>query len=196
VPSFTSAIAIDRSPEQVFAVLDDLDAAPRWMPSIRRIDVLTPGMAMGAGFKWRETRRVFGVLRMKVVLTVVQHHRPEAWGLMFNDGKVQATATFELASVGGATGVTFTEEVEDLRGSPKRAERMLRMMQRQDADLLQRLKAYVESTTEPVARPEPAEEPAVAAVATAPKPKPKARSAPKKAASASKPKKAAAKKAK
>jgi uncharacterized protein YndB with AHSA1/START domain len=195
VPSFTSSIAIDRSPEQVFAVLDDLEAAPRWMPSIRRIDVLTPGMAMGPGFKWRETRRVLGVLRMKVVLTVVQHRRPETWGLMFNDGKVQATATFELAPAGGATGVTFTEEVEDLRGNPKRAERMLKMMQRQDADLLQRLKAHVESTTEPVARPEPAEEPPAVAVAAAPKAKAKAKSAPKKAA-AGKPKKAAAKKAK
>lgn len=195
MPSFTSSIAIDRSPEQVFAVLDDLEAAPRWMPSIRRIDVLTPGMAMGAGFKWRETRRVLGILRMKVVLTVVQHQRPDLWGLMFNDGKVQATATFELAPVGGGTGVTFTEEVEDLRGNPKRAERMLRMMERQDADLLPRLKAYVESTTEPVARP-PAEGP-VAAMAAAPKPKPKAKPAPKaKAASSSKPKKAAAKKSK
>jgi uncharacterized protein YndB with AHSA1/START domain len=155
VPSFTSTIAIDRSPEQVFAVLDDLESAPRWMPSIRRIDVLTPGKAMGSGFKWRETRRIFGVFRMSVVLTVVQHQRPETWGLMFNDGKVQATATFELAPAGSGTGVTFTEEVEDLRGNPKRAERMVKMMQKQDADLLQRLKAHVESTTEPSGRAEP-----------------------------------------
>lgn len=190
MPSFTSTVAIDRSPEQVFAVLDDLDAAPRWMPSIRRIEVLTPGQAMGAGFQWRETRRIFGVFRMKVVLTVVQHRRPEAWGLMFNDGKVQATATFELAPVGGgATGVTFTEEVEDLRGNPKRAERMVRMMQRQDADLLQRLKAYVESTTEPSGRAEPvaraapkaraakSAKKAPAAKAKAPAAKPKAKKA-------------------
>jgi uncharacterized protein YndB with AHSA1/START domain len=170
VPSFTSTLAIDRSPEQVFAVLDDLDAAPRWMPSIRRIDVLTPGMAMGAGFRWRETRRIFGILRMKVVLTIVRHQRPEAWGLMFNDGKVQATATFELAPASSGTAVTFTEEVEDLRGNPKRAERMIGMMKKQDADLLQRLKAYVESTTEPAGRAERAE--AAAALKGAPKPKP------------------------
>jgi uncharacterized protein YndB with AHSA1/START domain len=184
VPSFTTRATIDRSPEQVFAVLDDLEAAPRWMPSIRRIDVLTPGMAMGAGFKWRETRAIFGILRMKVVLTLVRHERPAAWGLMFNDGKVQANATFELSPSGdGGTDVVFTEEVEDLRGNPKRAERMMRMMQKQDADLLQRLKAYVESTTEPAARaalvtPKPAKAAAKApakkaAAKTAAKPKPR-----------------------
>jgi uncharacterized protein YndB with AHSA1/START domain len=155
VPSFTRRVAIGRSPEQVFAVLDDLEAARRWMPAIRRIDVLTPGMPMGAGFKWRETRRAFGVLRLKVVLTVVQHHRPSTWGLMSNDGKVQATATFELEPAGGGTEVTLTVEAEDLRGDPRRAERTIRLMERQDAGALERLKAYVESTTEPPARAEP-----------------------------------------
>jgi uncharacterized protein YndB with AHSA1/START domain len=148
VPSFTSTIAVRRSPEQVFAVLDDLEQAPRWMPAIKRIDVLTPGMRMGVGFKWRETRRVLGILRMKVVLVVTAHEAPRTWGLTFNDGKVQATATFELEPTPGGTKVTFVEDVEDLQGKPKRAERMLRMMEKQDGDLLDRLKAHVESTTE------------------------------------------------
>lgn len=148
VPSFTKSIAIRRLPEQVFALLDDLEQAPRWMPSIRRIDVLTPGMRMGVGFKWRETRRVLGLLRMKVVLVVTSHDPPRTWGLTYNDGKVQATATFELAPVPSGTQVVFVEDVEDLQGKEKRAQRMLKMMERQDADLLERLKVHVEATTE------------------------------------------------
>ena len=148
MPSFTRSIAIRRSPEQVFAVLDDLEQAPSWMPAIRRIDVLTPGMRMGVGFKWRETRRVLGILRMKVVLVVTAHDPPRTWGLTYNDGKVQATATFELTEVPSGTQVAFVEDVEDLQGKEKRAERMLRMMEKQDADLLDRLKVHVEATTE------------------------------------------------
>lgn len=148
MPSFTRSIAIRRSPEQVFAVLDDLERAPRWMPAIRRIDVLTPGMRMGVGYKWRETRRVFGILRMKVVLVVTAHDPPRTWGLTYNDGKVQATATFELSPTPSGAQVAFLEDVEDLRGKPGRADRMMRMMEKQDADLLDRLKAHVEATTE------------------------------------------------
>lgn len=149
MPAFTKSIAIDRRPEQVFAVLDDLQAAKEWMPAIRRIDVLTPGMRMGVGFKWRETRRIFGIFRMSVKLTVVQHDPPRTWGLMFNDGKVQATATFELMPKGHGTKVVFTEDVEDLQGKPARAERMVRMMEKQDSDLLERLKGRVEGSTGP-----------------------------------------------
>ncbi|HUR26372.1 MAG TPA: SRPBCC family protein [Candidatus Thermoplasmatota archaeon] len=148
MPSFTRSIAIRRSPEQVFAVLDQLEQAPQWMPSIKRIDVLTPGMPMGVGFRWRETRRVLGILRMKVVLVVSAHDPPRSWGLTYNDGKVQATAAFELSTVPSGTHVAFTEDVEDLQGKVKRAERMMRMMERQDDDLLDRLKAHVEATTE------------------------------------------------
>jgi uncharacterized protein YndB with AHSA1/START domain len=148
VPSFTRSIAIRRSPEQVFAVLDDLEQAPKWMPAIRRIDVLTPGMRMGVGYRWRETRRVFGILRVKFVLVLSAHDPPRTWGLTFNDGKVQATATFELSETPSGTQVTFVEEVEDLQGKGKRAARMAKMMEKQDHDLLERLKAHLESTTE------------------------------------------------
>ena len=148
MPSFTRSIAIRRSPEQVFAVLDDVEQAPQWMPAIRRIDILTPGMRLGVGFKWRETRRVFGILRVKVVLVVTSHDPPRTWGLTYNDGKVQATATFELAATPSGTQVAFVEEVEGLQGKPGRADRMMQAMEKQDADLLDRLKAHVEATTE------------------------------------------------
>jgi uncharacterized protein YndB with AHSA1/START domain len=176
VPSFTTRLTIDRAPQQVFAVLDDLDAARRWMPAIRRILVLTPGEPMGVGFKWRETRRLFGIFRMSLVLTIMEHERPTTWALEFNDGKLRARATFHLKPSGRGTQATFTEDIEDLQGRPERAQTMLRRMEKQDGDLLERLKAYVESTTEP-----PAHRPATAA------PRKTAAKKPPKSSSASKP---------
>ena len=191
MPSFTRSIAIRRSPEQVFAVLDDLEQATSWMPSIRRIDILTPGMRKGVGFKWRETRRVFGFIPVKVVLVITAHDPGRTWGLTYNDGKVQASAVFELTETPGGTNVVFLEEVEDLQGKPERAERMARMMEKQDGDLLDRLKAYVERMTEParLAQDEPVVEPARAAKPAKPKPR-----KPGKAASTKKTAKKAAKK--
>jgi uncharacterized protein YndB with AHSA1/START domain len=190
VPSFTKSIAIRRTPEQVFAVLDDLEQAPTWIPAIRKVAILTPGMRMGVGFKWRETRRVFGILRMSVVLVVTSHDPPRTWGVTFNDGKVQATSTVDLEATPGGTRVRLVEEVEDLQGKPKRAETMLKTVEKQDADLLERLKVHVEATTEepPGLAPDPplASVPAVAEKerATAAKPARAARVAKAKAPSA------------
>jgi uncharacterized protein YndB with AHSA1/START domain len=196
MPSFTRSITIRRSPEQVYAVLDDLEQASRWMPSIRRVDVLTPGMKMGVGFKWRETRRFFGVLRMKMVLVVTAHDPPHMWGLTYTDAKVQATAAFELKGTPSGTQVTFVEDVEDLQGKAKRAERMLKMMEKQDDDLLDRLKAHVEATTEEPAGLMP--EPKVVEAPAAPRPVKAAQAAAKSAKPAKKAKSAkpAAKKGK
>jgi uncharacterized protein YndB with AHSA1/START domain len=190
VPAFTRSITIRRSPEQVYAVLDDLEQAPGWMPSIRRIDVLTPGMKIGVGFKWRETRRMFGILRIKMVLVVTAHDPPRTWGLTYNDGKVQATATFELAATVHGTQVSFVEDVEDLQGNAKRAARMFKSMEKQDRDLLDRLKAHVEATTEEPAGLLP--EPKVVEAPASPSPV-KAGKAAKPAKAKAKPAKAAAK---
>ena len=156
MPSFTRTGTIERAPDQVFAVLDDLSAAPRWMPAIKRIQVLTPGTPMGVGFQWRETRRILGVIPMSFTINVTQHERPRVWSIGFTDGKVQTRATFELAPAGRGTRVTLTEECQDLVGKPKRAERIGRMMEKSDGDLVERLKRYVEATTEPPAGAPPA----------------------------------------
>jgi len=177
VPGFTRTTTIDRAPAQVFAVLDDLQAAPRWMPAIKRIDVLTPDAPMGVGFQWREKRRVMGVIPMSFTINVERHQPPKAWGIGFTDGKLQTHATFELAPEGRGTAITLNESCEDLVGKPKRAARIARMMEKSDGDLLERLKRYVESTTEP-----PASLPPAAGKASKPaKPKP-AKPAAKKAA--------------
>ncbi|WNG45445.1 hypothetical protein F0U60_16055 [Archangium minus] len=56
---FTVRKEIAAPPDRVFAVMKDLDAMGKWMPSFVSIEKLTPGR-FGIGTKWRETRRMFG----------------------------------------------------------------------------------------------------------------------------------------
>ena len=147
MPSFQRTIVIDRTPSQVFAILDDLQAAPKWMPAIRKLEVLTPGMPMGVGFKWRETRRIMGFIPMKIPLTITGHQTDAHWRIGYDDGKMTMNATFDLVKKGAGTHVTLTEEMQPLTMSPKRVARMFKGMEKQDSDLLERLKAYVEGFT-------------------------------------------------
>lgn len=145
MPGFERAATIDRPPAQVYAVLDDIHAARNWMPAIRKIEVLTPSDAVDVGFRWRETRKVMGIFRMSAELEIVEHDPSQLWGLMYEDKKLRARATFHLVRNESGTLITMRQEVEDLQGKTKRAERMSRWMEKSDDDLLLRLKAYVES---------------------------------------------------
>jgi uncharacterized protein YndB with AHSA1/START domain len=147
MPMFTRSRSVARSPEQVFAVLDDRRQAPAWMPRIKSITVLTPDQPVGVGYSWRETSRLFGVLPVSVTLTVAEHDPPHRWGLVCDDGKTRARASFRLSPIDGGTHIEFNESVEDLQGRPKRAEAMLRRIERQDRDLLERLGGHLEATT-------------------------------------------------
>jgi len=192
MPSFTRTRNIDRAPAQVFAVLDDIQMAHKWMPSIKKVEVLTPDRPVGVGYRWKETRRVMGILRMSFDLAIDRHERNKAWGLGFTDGKVKTHAQFDLEPEGRGTKVTLTETCEDVAGKPKRAERIFKMMERSDGDLVDRLKAYVESTTEPPADmpAAPAKPPAPAAASPKPAKTDKApakKAAPAKAKAAAKP---------
>lgn len=151
---FERAATIGRPPSQVYAALDDIHGARNWMPAIRRIEVLTPNDAVDVGFRWRETRKVMGVFRASADLEVIEHDPPRVWGLKYEDKKLRATATFELARNESGTLITLRQDVEDLQGKTKRAERMAKWMEKSDGDLLLRLKAHVESQP---ARAEPME---------------------------------------
>ncbi len=157
MPGFERAVTIDRPPHQVYAILDDVRNARRWMPAIRRIEVLTPDNAVDVGYRWRETRVVWGLFRITMPVEIVRHDPPAAWGIRVEDGRFRAHATFELTPSGDGTLVALREDVEDLRGSERRAQRVARMMEKADDDLLARLKAHAESQPRAL-DPEPVKE--------------------------------------
>lgn len=193
MPGFERAATIDRPPQQVYAVIDDVPGCARWMPVVRKVEPLTPG-PVGVGYRWRETRRVFGPFTAKMELEITEHQPPKSWGLEYNDGKTKAVATFLLERSGAGTLITLREDVEALDGNGKRVARMAKMIEKADDDLLRRLKAYVESLPR-AAEPETFEPVGAPAKAAGKSPKPKKARA-KKAAkpkAASKPKKAAKK---
>lgn len=147
MPLFKLARSVARTPEQVFAVLDDLQQAPTWMPRIRKVKVLTPDQPVGVGYAWEETSRILGFIPFTVRLAVAVHDPPRRWGVVYDDGKVRAEATFRLTPIAGGTHIDFTESVEDLQGKPKRAEATLRRIEKMDRDLLERLARHLEATT-------------------------------------------------
>lgn len=158
MPGFERAATIDRPPQQVYAVLDDVRGCGRWMPAVRRIEVLTPSHAVDVGFRWRETRRVLGVFRLKMELEIVEHQPPRTWGLRYDDGKTRALATFTLErSAEGGTLITLREDVTALDGNERRVARMAKQVEKADDDALRRLKAYVE-TLPRLAEPDPVAE--------------------------------------
>lgn len=50
---------IPASAEQVWAVLTNIEAAPRTLSDVMRVEMLTPG-PYAVGTRWRETRKMFG----------------------------------------------------------------------------------------------------------------------------------------
>lgn len=179
MPGFERAATIDRPPAQVYAVLDDIQGARAWMPAIRKVEVLTPGFAVDVGYRWRETRRVMGIFRMSADLEVAEHEPPHRWGLKYEDKTMRAMARFRLEPSGRGTLITLREDLEDLRGNAKRAQRMAKWMEKSDDDLLLRLKAHVESQARWPDQPAPrrtassaeAQDPAMAGLAAGPAPR-------------------------
>ena len=51
------SVAIDATPEAVFAVVSDVENAPNVIDGYEKVDMLTDG-PVGVGTKWRETRRM------------------------------------------------------------------------------------------------------------------------------------------
>lgn len=145
MPGFERAATIDRPPRQVYAALDDIHGARQWIPAIRKVEVLTPEFAVDVGYRWRETRAVWGVFRASADLEIVMHDAPRTWAARYEDKRIRATSIVELVASGTGSLVTLREDVEDLQGKPRRAERMAAWLERQDDDLLLRLKAHVES---------------------------------------------------
>jgi carbon monoxide dehydrogenase subunit G len=53
---FSSSVVVKAPPEKVFALVDDLESWPQWIPSIKRIEKITPG-PLKEGSRIRVTAR-------------------------------------------------------------------------------------------------------------------------------------------
>src|SRR5690606_37390928 len=59
MPKIEVSRSVNAPPATVFEMLTDLEGAPRRIPAIQKIEMLTPG-PVGVGTRFRETRVMFG----------------------------------------------------------------------------------------------------------------------------------------
>ena len=102
-------VLVRRTPAEVFAVVSDLERAPRWVPGLLELAQLTPGpVAVGSQFRQRihlAGRDFEGVLVVSAFETDrVLAHTSRA-------GPAKLFGHFELSAQGGGTRVTHHHEI-------------------------------------------------------------------------------------
>ena len=127
-------IEIARPPEEVYAVVADLERGPEWQPTLVRVDVE----------RGTEVRRIAGQER-EATFDVTRNEPPRLFEIVSHASPVRAWATFELQPVGSGTRVSFALVLE-LGGPLRFAGRMVRgRAEREARENLERLKALVEA---------------------------------------------------
>ncbi|MEC9372453.1 MAG: SRPBCC family protein [Planctomycetota bacterium] len=151
MPRFQQSVVIDRPPAEVFAFATDLDAAGAWMPDIVKIEPLTDG-PIGEGYRWKETRRC-GKREGTAELEIREHRGPGAGGPPYVHAAgnrmmgVDSEYRFTFAEAnGGGTKVDLDATIKGVSLLGKvMAGPFKKMIEKQDHDLLERLKAAVET---------------------------------------------------
>ena len=127
-------IEIARPPEDVYALVADLERGPEWQPSLVRVDV-------GRG---TEVRRIAGQER-EASFDVTRNEAPRLFEIVSHARPVRAWATFELTPVEHGTRVDLSLVLE-LAGALRLAGGMVRgRAEREARENLERLKALLEA---------------------------------------------------
>jgi carbon monoxide dehydrogenase subunit G len=135
------ALAIDRSPEDVFELLTDIGRLPEWQTSA--IEAHSDG-PLEQGSRVTEKRRLLG-REVDSELEVVAYEPPARLTLRSLGGPVNFTVDHELAAKGGGTELTFVAEAQP-RGALRLAEPVLaRTAEQQFRQDFDRLKELLES---------------------------------------------------
>jgi carbon monoxide dehydrogenase subunit G len=135
------ALAIDRSPEDVFEFLSDIGRLPEWQTSA--IEAHSDG-PLEQGSRVTEKRRLLG-REVDSELEVIAYEPPTRLTLRSLGGPVNFTVDHELAAKGGGTQLTFVAEAQP-RGALRLAEPVLaRTAEQQFRQDFDRLKELLES---------------------------------------------------
>ena len=127
-------IEIPRPPEEVYAVIADLERGPEWQPSLVRVDVE----------RGKEVRRIGGQER-EASFDVTQSEAPRLFEIVSRGGPLRASATFALHPDGAGTRVDVSLVLE-LSGPLRFAGGMVRgRAEREARENLERLKALLEA---------------------------------------------------
>jgi uncharacterized membrane protein len=98
---FSFDVTIDRSPQEVFAAVTDLDRLPDWQPAVVEVELLGDG-PLRTGSRIKEVRQVRGK-RLEQIVEVAAHEPGRRFGLRIVEGAlpVHGDLTFAPAEGGG-----------------------------------------------------------------------------------------------
>jgi carbon monoxide dehydrogenase subunit G len=139
---FTRTVLIDRPVEEVFGFATDLANARHMMPNITKTEWLTEG-GMKADARLRETRGVKGKERAAVI-EIVEHQRPRIHAAYAGMMGLRAVYRFRFAPEGAGTRVDMEAVVSGNVLWWLFLGMMSRMMEKEDGEFLNRLKAAME----------------------------------------------------
>jgi uncharacterized protein YndB with AHSA1/START domain len=98
---FSFDVTIDRSPQEVFDAVTDLDRLPAWQPAVVEVELLGDG-SLRSGSRLKEVRQVRGK-RLEQIVEVAAHEPGRRFGLRIVEGPlpVHGDLTFSPAGNGG-----------------------------------------------------------------------------------------------
>ena len=96
--AISESIEINRSPDDVFAYLDDVERHGEWQDQIVAVERQSEG-PLHVGSRVRETRRVPGGDR-SMTYEVTEHNPPRQSAFRVLDGPVRAVGTISIEPVG------------------------------------------------------------------------------------------------
>jgi len=104
------SIEIARSPEDVFAYLDDLARHPEWQDQLVSVEVTTPGPT-GVGTRAKETRKAGG-REMSSTYEITEHDPPRSFAFKAIDGSVRPVGRGTVEPVGDGSSSRLTLELD------------------------------------------------------------------------------------
>lgn len=146
MPGFTRTFVIDAPPAAVFKVLTDLDQAPQWMPAIQKTEWVK-GSKVKQGAVWKEWRKA-GRRTMVAEISVAQFEKERRLELHVKSKPFVMDLGFRLTPEGKA--LTRVDYHCDGKGKGVMAlftKPIMRQVEKQDDDLLVRLKRQVEKAS-------------------------------------------------
>jgi uncharacterized membrane protein len=106
----TESIEIARSPEEVFAYIDDLSRHGEWQEQIQQVTVLTEGPTK-VGSRARDRRKVPGSVQ-EITYEITAHDPPRSASFRGVDGAVRPVGTVTVAPADGGSRVTLQLDFE------------------------------------------------------------------------------------
>jgi carbon monoxide dehydrogenase subunit G len=142
VPGFTRSFIIDAPPAKVFAVLTDLAQAPQWMPAIQKTEWVV-GSTVAPDAVWKEWRKA-GPRTMEATIKVARFAKDKTLNLRVDAKSFGMDLGFDLFPVGKTTRVEYHCHGKGKNLMSFFTKAIMRQVEKQDDDLLMRLKAQVE----------------------------------------------------